>query len=59
VCPFNGTGLNVIAMKKANLVSDISNINFGFLRKRSPGGGSKSKRSKKRKVRKSKKTRRY
>jgi hypothetical protein len=46
-------------MKKANLVSDISNINFGFLRKRSPGGGSKSKRSKKRKVRKSKKTRRY
>jgi hypothetical protein len=56
VCPFNGTGLNVIAMKKANLVSDINNIDFKFLRKRSPGGGSKSKRTKKRKGRKTKKT---
>ena len=58
VCPHNGTGLNFITMKKSGLVSDESNLDFNFLRKKSPGGGSKSKRSKKRKVRKSKKTRR-
>ncbi len=43
-------------MKKANLVSDISKINFAFLRKRTPGGGSRHKYSKKRRL--NKKTRR-
>ena len=47
ICPFNGTGGNVVAMKKANLVSDTSIINFAFLRKRTPGGGSRYKYSKK------------
>lgn len=58
VCPNNDSDSNLIAMKKGGLVSDKSNIEFNFLRKKLPVGGSKSKRSKKRKVRKSKKTRR-
>ena len=38
VCPSNGAGATLMAMKKPTLVSDTSSINFDFLMKRKGGG---------------------
>jgi hypothetical protein len=42
VCPSNGAGATLMAMKKPTLVSDTSSINFDFLMKRKGGGRRKT-----------------
>ena len=42
VCPSNGAGATLMAMKKPSLVSDTSSINFDFLMKRKGGGRRKT-----------------
>jgi hypothetical protein len=46
VCPSNGAGTTLMAMKKPALVSDTTSIDFSFLMKRSGGGKRKSRRVK-------------
>jgi len=42
VCPVNGAGATLMAMKKPSLVEDTTAIDFSFLMKRSGGGKRKS-----------------
>jgi hypothetical protein len=42
VCPINGAGTTLMAMKKPSLVADTSGINFEILMKRKGGGKRKS-----------------
>lgn len=46
VCPSNGAGETLMAMKKPSLVADTTTIDFSFLMKRSGGGKHKSRRIK-------------
>jgi hypothetical protein len=55
LCPSNGAGATLMAMKKPALVSDTSSINFDFLTKRT-GGGKRKTRHIKRKSNRRKKT---
>ena len=46
VCPVNGAGATLMAMKKPSLVQDTTAIDFSFLMKRKGGGKHKSRRVK-------------